>query len=186
LWEWTDAPVHAPRILGFIREEREYAVRVKRALILAATMLILTCAAGTAQNCAMPNSERQVSTVQPPRSLQSYSALLSINLKGQRHFEQQAWRLVPKKNSPVKLQLSPVRLYVRCMLAGDGDVLRFGCANGFRPANPVQSPPSPDGFVEDTPNYTGTTLQTGALNTITYDCVRITAAPHHKPAVTKK
>jgi hypothetical protein len=71
------------------------------------------------------------------------------------------------------------------MLAGYTGVLRFGCADGFRPVNPSQTPPSANGFVEDTPNATGTTLQADNVNTISYDCVRAELAPHHKPAAKK-
>ncbi|HEX8926227.1 MAG TPA: hypothetical protein VF786_10570 [Terriglobales bacterium] len=161
---------------------------MKRVVILA-IVLLLTCAAGVAQNCAMPTSKDQAqpATLQPPRTLQRYSASLTIDLKDQRKVEQQAWQLTPqKKGSPSKkVPLTPADGYVRCMIPAGGDVLRFGCASGFRPVNPVQTPPNPNGIVEDTPSTSGTTLQAGTVNTVTYDCVRSAVGPHHKPNAKK-
>ena len=167
--------------------EREYAVRVKRGLLIG-VMLLLASAAGAGQNCSIPGNAgaSQASTVQPPRNLQTYSASLTIDLRDKLQVQQQAWRAVAKKKgTPTKQPLTPTQGYVRCMLAGSGDVLRFGCASGFRPLNPAQTPLNANGFIEDTPDTTGTTLQPDAVNTITYDCVRAAVAPRHKPVAKK-
>jgi hypothetical protein len=139
------------------------------------------------RGCKPQPLEVDYSKVQPPRALQRYRASLSVDFSGKGHVEQHAWREQNQgaQNTPRKTALTPAPAYVHYMLAGSGEVLRFGCASGFRPVDPVQNPPNPDGFVEDIPNMTGTTLQSDTVNTITFDCVRAPVPPHKKP-VSKK
>ena len=101
--------------------------------------------------------------------LRLYYASITVDYRGKGHIAVEVWR-DKNRSEPLK----PWQAYVDYRLNGGGDVLYFGCREGFKWKDVAQVPNSSSGSVEGPSELAGVLLDDSVSpSTVTFDCERV-------------
>jgi hypothetical protein len=100
--------------------------------------------------------------------LRTYHVLIAIDTRGKGHTDVRV-SSDPDAGAP----LAPWQAYAHFSLNGGGDVLWFGCREGFAPAAPVKNRPSTPDYPRLLNSDLGIGLDVDAVNTVQFVCRRV-------------
>lgn len=109
--------------------------------------------------------EPDVTTAPVPSGLKSYRALITVDYRGKGHVDFRVWENGNKR------MLQPSAAFVRYNITGGGDVIWFGCREGFNVHTIMQTPQPTDGTITRDEEFSGTVLQDlEGINTVEFGC----------------
>jgi hypothetical protein len=101
--------------------------------------------------------------------LRLYYASITVDYRGKGHVEVDVW-----KDRDRSVPLRPWQAYVDYRLNGGGDVLYFGCREGFKWKDVAQVPKSSSSSIEGSSELAGALLDDSVSpNTLTFNCERV-------------
>jgi len=100
-----------------------------------------------------------------PPNLRTYHVLITIDTRGKGHTEV---RVSSDADAPEPL--APWQAYAHFSLNGGGDVLWFGCREGFSPGDAVKNPPATPDFLARPGSDLEIGLDVDTVNTVQYVC----------------
>ncbi len=117
-------------------------------------------------SCHPAPVDPDLSNIPVPAGLQAYRVSITIDTRGKGHTTAAIWADPDARES-----LTPWQAYTHFSLNGGGDVLWFGCRDGFEPGDVTQAPESSEALRSQSSDL-GVGLQVDSVNTVSFVCRR--------------